>query len=257
MKEKWFGLTRFRRLLILFQGALLLLFLLLYPLWADKEGVELHGTFYEKTVQGDTVTYQGKAGGFRTVYTVPRSGGECTVECRIEEEVFGPYTVSPDPEAAGDTGSWDGPVTGGVQVRRGEELLYRGAYYVGADGALLWFKGGSALYWGGGVTTVTGYSTPATIQEPEVDDILRFALGPNLVHRGDLLFFWLLLLIALLNSASILYADELFRWDLSFRIRDAEWAEPSDWELGSRYVGWCLLCAVEVGILIHGLTIVQ
>ena len=258
MKERWSALTRLQRLLLLFQGVLLLLFLILYFLWGSREGVERRSIFYEKSVQGDTVTYHSKAAGFLTEYTVKGSGGEYTVMCRVEDETFGPYTVSPDPEAAKDPGDWEGPVTGGVQVWQGSELLYRGAYYVGTNGELLWLKDEQgALHWGGDVVRTTGYSAPDAIQMPQVADILSFSLGPAVVRRGDILFFWLLLLIALLNSASILYADELFRWDLSFRIRDVEGAEPSEWEMYSRYIGWCLLCVVELGVFIHGLTVLH
>ena len=39
-------------------------------------------------------------------------------------------------------------------------------------------------------------------------------------------------------ACSILFADELFRWNMAFQIRNADQAEPSDWEIASRYIFW-------------------
>ena len=50
-----------------------------------------------------------------------------------------------------------------------------------------------------------------------------------------------------------MYADELFHWDLSFQIRNAETAEPSDWELMERYLSWTVLTIMLLVIYIVGL----
>jgi hypothetical protein len=60
-------------------------------------------------------------------------------------------------------------------------------------------------------------------------------------------------LTCIFNAVSILYADELFRWNLLFRIRNAEYAEPSDWEITSRYIGWTLMAVMVFVIFIMGL----
>ena len=48
-------------------------------------------------------------------------------------------------------------------------------------------------------------------------------------------------------------ADELFRWGLSFCVRDPEAAEPSDWELASRYFTWIALPMIALAMFIMGL----
>ena len=53
-----------------------------------------------------------------------------------------------------------------------------------------------------------------------------------------------------------LFADELFRWDLSFRVRDVEQAEPSDWEIASRYIGWTFCILMALLIFIKGLGVI-
>ena len=59
--------------------------------------------------------------------------------------------------------------------------------------------------------------------------------------------------ISLLNAGSILYADELFRWDLSFQIQNAETAVPSEWEMMKRYLSWTVLTIMLLVIYIVGL----
>ena len=61
------------------------------------------------------------------------------------------------------------------------------------------------------------------------------------------------LIISIFNAFSILYADEIFRWNLAFQIRDTDGAEPSDWEIAGRYVSWIILILVALIIYIMGL----
>ena len=62
--------------------------------------------------------------------------------------------------------------------------------------------------------------------------------------------------VCAVTAFSILFADELFRWDLSFRVRDVEQAEPSDWEIASRYIGWAVCLILALGIFIKGLWVI-
>lgn len=52
---------------------------------------------------------------------------------------------------------------------------------------------------------------------------------------------------------TILYANELFQWHLSFHIQDVDRAEPSEWELGSRYLEWILFPVLALPTFIMGL----
>ena len=55
------------------------------------------------------------------------------------------------------------------------------------------------------------------------------------------------------TAVTILFADELFRFQLSFRVRDVENAEPTDWELFGRYVAWTVLPIAALVIFALGL----
>ena len=49
------------------------------------------------------------------------------------------------------------------------------------------------------------------------------------------------------TAVSLVFADELFRFGLSFRIRNADMAEPSDWALADRNISWLI---ATVGIFV-------
>ena len=55
------------------------------------------------------------------------------------------------------------------------------------------------------------------------------------------------------NAVMILFADELFRWNLAFRIRNAEDAEPSELELAGRYITWTVLPLAALAVFVIGL----
>ena len=54
---------------------------------------------------------------------------------------------------------------------------------------------------------------------------------PELTHKGDWSVWFGAVFICILNIFYILFADKLFRWNLAFQIRNASYAEPSDWEI--------------------------
>jgi len=51
--------------------------------------------------------------------------------------------------------------------------------------------------------------------------------------------------------------DEIFRWNLSFNIRNADKAEPSDWEIIGRYISWTVLPVLALIVYIMGLRVLD
>lgn len=77
--------------------------------------------------------------------------------------------------------------------------------------------------------------------------------GPELTHKGEWFAWFGAVFICAFNAIIILFADELFRWNLSFQIRDADRAEPSDWQIASRYIGWTVLAIAALAVFVAGL----
>lgn len=89
--------------------------------------------------------------------------------------------------------------------------------------------------------------------EPTASTILELRNDPELTHKGEWFALFGAVFICVLNALSILYADELFRWNLGFQIRNADRAEPSDWKIAGRYIGWTVLTIMALVIFISGL----
>ena len=92
--------------------------------------------------------------------------------------------------------------------------------------------------------------------ELSVRTILELTEGPELQHKGVWIAWFGGVFVCAVTAFSILFADELFRWDLSFRVRDVEQAEPSDWEIASRYIGWAFCILMALLIFIKGLGVI-
>ena len=59
--------------------------------------------------------------------------------------------------------------------------------------------------------------------------------------------------LGMYGKRTILFADEIFRWNLRFVIQDADTAEPSDWAIVSRYISWTLLAVLATILFIVSL----
>ena len=89
--------------------------------------------------------------------------------------------------------------------------------------------------------------------QPTADTILKLMDGPELMHKGEWLMWFGAVCVCILNGLSILFADELFRWNLSFQIRNAEHAEPSEMQIVGRYISWTVLTIMALALFIMGL----
>ena len=102
-------------------------------------------------------------------------------------------------------------------------------------------------------TMITGDGQIVDPMKPSVYNILRLMEGPELTHKGVWFAWFAGALISVIGAVSILFADELFRWKLMFRVRDAYLVEPSDWEIACRYIGWTMMTVMAFAVYIMGL----
>ena len=77
--------------------------------------------------------------------------------------------------------------------------------------------------------------------------------GPKLESKGIWLVYILSVILSALTVAMIVFADELFRFALSFRVYDASKVEPSDLEIMGRYISWTVLTVGALVFYIMGL----
>lgn len=260
MKQKWLGLSWSRRVMILIQAFLVLLFLVLHLTVGRQQIITYHDETLCRHIRGDVTTYSGTVNGEKAVFTVTGT----TVEYRLGSTKYGPYTITSAPDAVPDEDDLPHylPYTEtlkGVEIRKDGKLLFRGAYQ--DSGSLFYVvdsqgnvsHGDEQLFGlidSGYSGDVYGYSYEA---EPGASSILKIAAAYGVVQRGSLGLFLLGALLCVINTVSILYVDELFRWNLRFSIRNAENAEPSEWELFSRWIGWIGFIIAALVAFIYGL----
>lgn len=260
IKQKWLDLNWPRRIMIFIQAFLVLLFLVLHLTVGRQQIITYHNETLCRHIKGEVITYSGTINGEKAVFTVTGT----TVEYRLGSTEYGPYTITSAPDAVPDEDALPSytPFTdrlNGVEIRKGDELLFRGAYQssdslfyvVDSQGNVSYGDAQSfGLIDSGYSGDVYGYTHEA---EPGAYSILKIAAASGVVQRSSLGMFLLGALLCIVNAVGILYVDELFRWNLRFSIRNAENAEPSEWELFSRWIGWIVITIAALVIFIKGL----
>lgn len=209
---------------------------------------------------GNTV-YSGEIKGEQACFTVY---ADKTVEFQHGDKTYGPYTVREDASAvtkAIEAELGVGEPVAGIEFCKEGEILFRGGVVKHRDYIWLYNEDGSADmgwiddFWpiSDDILITDGNGNIIDPMEPGISTILNLMAGPELVHKGDWSAWFGGVFVCILTAVSILFADELFRWDLSFRIRNAEQAEPSEWEIMNRYLGWGLMVIVAAALFIEGL----
>lgn len=243
------ALNGYQKVVLLVVLALAVVFSVLYPLTLSREGYLYEDTILVPSQENGSVVYSGKIRGEQARFTV---SADKAVTYQYGGQTYGPYTAKEDPAAIPE-GVDGGRQMTGVELRRGEEIVFRGGVMAPGGNYILYNEDGSVENMG--VTWSFGEEagTDPAAQEPTAAAILQVMAGPVLTHKGDGLYWFLGMLCCVLTVCAVLFADELFRWDLRFLIRDVEGAEPSDWEILRRYFVWTLLPILALVAFVLGL----
>lgn len=244
----------YQRGILLLLLALALVFAVIYRVRIARVGFLYQDKIFVPSEENGVTVYSGKISGEPAQFTVSE---DKAVSFHCGEKTYGPYTVTEDPTALPEVEIEREGMTG-VEIREGEKLVFRGGFWQSGEDYWLRRQDGSMDLSVGVFVTGDGVMRDANGNavdplEPALSDILRLVYGPELTHKGSWLAWFGAVFLSILNAVSILYADELFHWDLSFQIRNAETAEPSDWELMKRYLGWTVFTIMVLVIYIVGL----
>lgn len=232
--EKLKSLNIYQKGVLIFMTVLALVFAVVYAIRVSRVGFEYKGTILVSHQENGSKIYSGKIQGKRAKFTVSE---DKTVEFQYGDSIYGPYTRKEDPTAI-PKGIDMGKIMTGVELRQGEDILFRGGMLKIGSSYLLYSEDGSFVN---------------ERVAPSISTILELMNEPALTHKGSWLAWFGAVFICVLNAVLILFADELFRWNLAFQIRNADYAEPSDWEIAGRYIGWTGLTVAALVIFITGL----
>ena len=240
--------------LLFIMVAMIIVFTMLYPITIARVGFAYKDAILVPNYENNSTVYSGKIQGKQANFTVHE---DKTVLFQYDGKTYGPYTAKEDATAIPtDSELRDDMV--GVELRQGEEILFRGGVLDYGDYLWLYNEDGSIENLD--ITVTTNYGTVmdenGTVidpMEPSVITILNLMSEPELTHKGNWLAWFGAVFICVLNALSILFADELFRWNLRFQIRNVDHAEPSDFEIAGRYIGWTVLIIMALVVFIMGL----
>ena len=252
--ERIKSLTRYQKVLLLAMAAMVLAFSILYSFTIAQKGFAYNDVILTPSQDNGSTVYSGKIRGEQARFTV---SADKTVEFRYGDQTYGPYTAREDPTAIPEDTELRGLMTG-VELSCGEEILFRGGVLNLDDELLLYNEDGSLENTGIYAITsngvqIDGSGNEIDPMEPTASTILYLMANPPLTHKGTWIGLVGGIFLCIVAAVSILFADELFRWSLSFRITDPERAEPSDWEIITRYVSWTVLVLGALVVFIVGL----
>ena len=248
------NLNRYQKTILILMTAVALVFAAVYFVTVQRAGYEYRDTIFVPGQENGSTVYSGKIRGQQARFTV---SADKTVVFQCGDRIYGPYTAKEDPTAIPQDAETAGALTG-VELRQGEEVLFRGGVRRNRDYYLLFNEDGtldniSLSYVSGDGVERDENGNVVDPMEPSVSDILELMNGPELTHKGEWFVWFGAVLICILNALSVLFADELFRWNLAFRIRSADRAEPSDLEIAGRYIGWTVLTVLALVFFVMGL----
>lgn len=237
-------LGRYQKILLLLIAVMILAFTVIYPIVTARSGFLYEGTILVPSEEDGCTVYSEKIYGTAATFTV---SADKTVIFQYGNTVYGPYTVKEDPTAIPKDSDLQTQMTG-IELRCGGEIVFRGGVVNSGDWRMLYNEDGSFDL----LRSITATMSDGTM-EPSVSTILDLTDGPALTHKGTWLGWFGGVLICVIAALTMLFADELFRWNASFLVRNAEEAEPSDWEIAGRYITWTVLPVMAAVIFILGL----
>lgn len=265
-REKWASWPFYRRAMLAVTVGLMVLATVLYLTVGSRKGIEYGSSFYALTTEDGTMTYTGNTHewregntiiqsnvGWETVYTVAEAPEGYTVECRMGNETYGPYQVAAVDLADLSTRVLGFYLDGGMEITNVTtgERLFRGGYIRSSSGYAFLLDENKE----GEASSIGDFAPPKPKAGPDCDDLYHFTFGAeaSMTRKANWLYYFCALLFAVFNTVSLLYAEDLFTFHMSFRVADPANVEPSEWELFSRHVGWAVFLLFEGIFLLAGI----
>ena len=238
--------------IIIFMMGIVLLFSILYPMTLAKIGYNYKGSILVPTEENGNKIYTGIVDGNRVKFVVSNE----KVEFYCKDKSYGPYTLKEDSMAIPNNHSFSTSMKG-IEIKEKDIVIFRGGVLPMGDDFWLYRQDGEPYYMIHGVmsdgTEIDEYGNPIDKMKPSLVTIIELVNGPELTHKGYGFAWFVGVIICILNMVSILYADEIFRFNLSFTISNAEHVEASDWEIIGRYFRWILFTILALFIFVIGL----
>jgi len=234
--------------------AMALIFAVIYLRTISRVGYRYNDAILVPKQENGNTVYSGKIKGQKVCFIV----SDHTVIFRYGDKTYDAFTVKEDPSAIPPDDEMKDHMTG-IEVLEGEGILFRGGVLKLGDS--YWLCGEDGMPDNRiGVSFITSDGierdadgNPVDRMKPTASTIYELINDPELTHKGEGIAWFGASFICMLNAVYILFADELFRFNLGFQIRRAEYAEPSDWEIARRHIEWLALAMAALILFVLGL----
>ena len=241
-------LERFPKILLIALVLLVVVFAPIYGITASRVGYLHNGEIFVPRQSEGALVYEGQVDGRDGTIIVALD----TVIVNWGSKTYGPYTLRYDPTAVPEEEDAAAHMTG-IEILDNGKVCFRGGMLEVSAGLVLYGEDGS-FHFDHIVTYAYTENTDKTeLYRPQPYTILELLNDPPLQARGEKQAWFIGLLVSLITAVSILFADELFYLSICFRVQNAETAEPSDWAIASRNIGWGLMVLVVLWIYLLGL----
>lgn len=242
-------LERFPKILLIALLLMTVAFGAVYGITASRVGYLHNDEIFVPRQSECALVYEGKVDGLDSSIVVALD----TVIVNWGSKTYGPYTVREDPTAVPD----GHPQMTGIEILDGNKSYFRGGvtdeatdfWLIGADGEQLF----TMTYTLSDGTEMDMNGNPVDHMKPTPRQIISLLRGPELTHKGQWLSYIMGVFLAIVVAVSILFADELFYLSICFRVENAETAEPSDWHIATRSLGWLFLTIMTGVCFLMGL----
>lgn len=240
--------------LVIFMALMVLVFTVLYGVVTGQRGFLYRDTILvPEQISGATV-YVGDLEGAPAAFTVTADGA---VTFAYAEKTYGPYTLREDPAAVAQERQGY-PGIRGLEVYCAGERIFRGAVWKTDDFVWLENENGemeladAVVISGDGIITDENGNVIDPM-EPSILTVLELAEGPELKHKGYWGVWFLGVVLCAITVLLMLFADELWHFQMAFTVRNPLGTEPSDWVYAQRYICWTLLPICALILFIVGL----
>lgn len=243
-------LERFPKILLIALLLMTVIFGAVYGITTSRVGYLHNDEIFVPRQSEGALVYEGKVDGLDSSIVVALD----TVIVNWGSKTYGPYTLREDPTAVPEDISF--PMTG-IEILDGSKIYFRGGvtdafsdfWLINEDGS----HTDSMSYTISGGVEYDMNGNPIDHMKPIPYQIVSLLRGPELEHKGHWEVWFMGLILALITAVSILFADELFYLSICFRVENAETAEPSDWHIATRSLGWLFLTIMTGVCFLMGL----
>jgi len=252
--ERIKNLNSYQKGILIVMIVMALIFAVIYPKTISRVGYRYNDAILVPTQENGNTIYSGKIQGKQARFIVSE---DKSIIFQYGDKTYGTYTMKEDTTAIPKEQELAAQMTG-IEIRNGDKILFRGGVLDAGNSYWLYNEDGTLENFGHSIVTGDGIERDENgnvidRMAPSAYTIYELLNNPELMHKGSSLFWFGAVFICILNGISILFADELFRWNLLFQIRNVESAEPSDWEIAGRYLGWTVMTILILILFIFGL----